>query len=121
VQLCGWLSHKRMNGRFLVLRDAYGSTQARVPEEKINQLDKLNLEAVLRIEGEVVDRGAGNRNGKMPTGEVEVLVDRMELLNNAKVELPVSMELKKSESAESTRMAHRYLDLRLGKMQKNLR
>lgn len=68
----GWLSHKRMD-RFFVLRDAYGSVQAKISaSSKLQSLLKdIPYESVVRVDGIVVDRG-DNRNSKMKTGDIEV-------------------------------------------------
>lgn len=74
VTLYGWLQFNRLN-RFLVLRDAYGSVQVRVPEKKKDLIEKIkmiNCESVLKIEGVVVDRGEEYRNANMRTGDIEV-------------------------------------------------
>jgi aspartyl-tRNA synthetase len=120
VQLYGWLTFKRMN-RFLVLRDAYGSVQITVPEEKADQfgdkLQKLPYESTLRVTGIVRDRGI-DRNPKIETGDVEVVLDHLEVLNKAP-DIPKIMS--KVEASENTRLINRHIDLRSAKMQGNLR
>uniref|UniRef100_F1L0R2 Aspartyl-tRNA synthetase n=1 Tax=Ascaris suum TaxID=6253 RepID=F1L0R2_ASCSU len=117
----GWLSFKRMN-RFLVLRDAYGSVQVRIPESRKDLLeaaDKANYESALKVTGVVADRGS-NRNPNMKTGDIEIVVDDLEVLNNAPNQLPYSLRTE-SESIEETRLRYRYLDLRSNRMQQALR
>lgn len=82
VTLYGWLKFNRLN-RFLVLHDAYGCVQARIPDERMDLAEKvkmINCESVLKIEGVVADRGENFRNEKMRTGDVEVIF--LDLLKN---------------------------------------
>lgn len=74
VTLYGWLQFSRLN-RFLVLRDAYGCVQARIPDKREDLVEKIkmiNYESVLKVEGVVVDRGEQYRNATMQTGDIEV-------------------------------------------------
>ncbi|VDK66711.1 unnamed protein product [Onchocerca ochengi] len=119
VTLYGWLQFNRLN-RFLVLRDAYGSVQVRVPEKKKDLIEKIkmiNCESVLKIEGVVVDRGEEYRNANMRTGDIEVLVNDLELLNNS----PANYPLDELTSTEETKLRYRFLDLRTKRMQRALR
>lgn len=73
MTLYGWLQYKR-GSMFFVLRDAYGSTQIRIPEERQDLskfLKDLYLESIIKVNGDVVDRG-DQRNMNMPTGNIEV-------------------------------------------------
>ncbi|CAI2353924.1 unnamed protein product [Caenorhabditis sp. 36 PRJEB53466] len=118
VSVMGWLSHKRMD-RFFVLRDAYGSVQAKISED--SQLKRLlketPYESVIRVDGVVVDRG-DNRNQKMKTGDIEIQVDKLTVLNRAAVDIPM---LPDANANEKTRLKYRYIDLRSDKLQKSLR
>ncbi len=78
MELYGWLAFKRVGSKFLVLRDAYGKVQARISPERMDALQSLlphlNCESSLRVKGRVMDRGEGNRNKRMATGDVEVRI-----------------------------------------------
>lgn len=120
VQLYGWLAFKRMN-RFMVLRDAYGSVQIMIPDKKTKQfaetLQQLHYESTLKVTGLVRDRGQ-DRNSKMDTGDIEVVLDDLEIVNRA----PETLSLKtKVDATEKTRLISRHLDLRLSNVQSNLR
>uniref|UniRef100_A0A1I8EQU0 AA_TRNA_LIGASE_II domain-containing protein n=1 Tax=Wuchereria bancrofti TaxID=6293 RepID=A0A1I8EQU0_WUCBA len=119
VTLYGWLQFNRLN-RFLVLRDAYGCVQARIPEKRKDLIEKIkmiNCESVLKIEGVVADRGEQYRNASMRTGDIEVLVDDLELLNTS----PANYPLDEVTSTEETKLRYRFLDLRTDRMQRALR
>ncbi|KAL3984860.1 tRNA synthetases class II (D K and N) family protein [Acanthocheilonema viteae] len=119
VILYGWLQFNRLN-RFLVLRDAYGSVQARIPDKRQDLVEKIkmiNCESVLKIEGVVVDRGEQHRNANMRTGDIEVLVNDLELLSSSSANYP----LDELTSTEETKLRYRYLDLRTKRMQRALR
>lgn len=121
MELYGWLSFKRMN-RFLVLRDAYGMVQVTIPDENLQKfgekIRQLHYESALRVTGKVRSRGPLNRNPKMMTGDIEVYVDDLEVLNPAP---EVPKLIAKVDSGEYTRLSNRHLDLRSEKMQSNLR
>ncbi|KAK6108040.1 tRNA synthetases class II (D K and N) family protein [Brugia pahangi] len=119
VTLYGWLQFNRLN-RFLVLRDAYGCVQARIPEKRKDLIEKIkmiNCESVLKIEGVVADRGEQYRNANMRTGDIEVLVDDLKLLNTS----PANYPLNEVTSTEETKLRYRFLDLRTERMQRALR
>ncbi|KAL3101220.1 hypothetical protein niasHT_027976 [Heterodera trifolii] len=114
VKLFGWMAAKRMN-KFVLLRDSYGSVQTVLPKALFSSLKNTNFESALCLEGVVADRGK-ERNDKMPTGDIEVVVDGLEVLNPSGAPLPVD-----ESSNEYTRITHRYLDLRSEKMQRAMR
>lgn len=118
VSVMGWLSHKRMD-RFFVLRDAYGSVQAKIPEnsELKRFLKELPYESIVRVDGIVVDRGE-NRNKNMKTGEIEIDVEQLTVLNKASPNIPMLPDVK---AKEKTRLKYRYIDLRSDKLQRALR
>ncbi|CAB04081.2 Aminoacyl-transfer RNA synthetases class-II family profile domain-containing protein [Caenorhabditis elegans] len=118
VSVMGWLSHKRMD-RFFVLRDAYGSVQAKISaSSKLQSLLKdIPYESVVRVDGIVVDRG-DNRNSKMKTGDIEIDVEELTVLNKATSNIPM---LPDANANERTRLKYRYIDLRSDKLQKSLR
>ncbi|XP_066548334.1 aspartate--tRNA ligase, mitochondrial [Amia ocellicauda] len=123
ISLCGWIQYQRQ-GLFVILRDFHGLTQLLIPQDEPEShlkktLCKLPLESVVKVTGKVRQRPAGQENKEMPTGEVEVCVQSVEVLNTCR-KLPFEIKdfVKKSESL---RMQYRYLDLRSVQMQYNLR
>ncbi|XP_030428034.1 aspartate--tRNA ligase, mitochondrial isoform X5 [Gopherus evgoodei] len=123
VTLCGWIQYQRQ-GLFLVLRDFQGLTQIIIPQDEAHSHVKKVLydapvESVVRVTGTVTSRPPGQKNPRMPTGDIEVKVKTAEVLNSCK-KLPFEIKdfIKKSESL---RMQYRYLDLRSFQMQLNLR
>uniref|UniRef100_A0AC35UFQ7 AA_TRNA_LIGASE_II domain-containing protein n=1 Tax=Rhabditophanes sp. KR3021 TaxID=114890 RepID=A0AC35UFQ7_9BILA len=119
VKLYGWVNFKRMN-KFIVLRDAYGTTQLKVKETDVGStkmIKSLFLESCIEVEGVVKDRGE-DRSTQMTTGDIEVEIEKIGILNQVTSTLPLNP---KNESSELLRMQHRYLDLRSPKMQRNLR
>ncbi len=119
VVLMGWVAKKRDFGvvTFIDLRDREGVTQVVVSEETAKEAHSkaknLRGEFVIAVKGEVVKRDEGARNAKLPTGEIEVKVGEILVLNDARV-LPFQLEIAGSENLadESTRLKYRYLDLR---------
>ncbi|XP_067388609.1 aspartate--tRNA ligase, mitochondrial isoform X1 [Emydura macquarii macquarii] len=123
VTLCGWIQYQRQ-GLFLVLRDFQGLTQIIIPQDEAHShlkkvLYDAPVESVVRVTGTVASRPPGQKNPKMPTGDIEVKVKTAEVLNSCK-KLPFEIKdfIKKSEAL---RMQYRYLDLRSSQMQHNLR
>nr|CAD7591183.1 unnamed protein product [Timema genevievae] len=122
VRLCGWLEYERM-GKFLTLRDGYGSIQLVVTDSRddiTSLLEGITHESVLAVVGEVHKRPPGQENKKMSTGDIEVLVSEVVILNKAKKNLPFSVR-DHNKAKEYLRMKYRYLDLRFPEMQRNLR
>ncbi len=115
VILKGWVKAWRDHGGclFIDLRDRYGFTQVVFDYAKagqtLNEATSIRDEYVLAVEGHVVDRG-DNANQNIPTGEIEIAVTRFEILSKA-APLPVQIS-DKSDANETTRLKHRYLDLR---------
>ncbi|XP_063222062.1 aspartate--tRNA ligase, mitochondrial [Bacillus rossius redtenbacheri] len=118
VRLCGWLEFRRM-GRFLTLRDAYGSTQLVLQDQSMLQ-EEVPYESVVAVTGVVGRRPRGQENPRMATGQIEVSVKELTVLNAAEEKLPFSVR-KFNQAKESLRMRHRYLALRFPEMQRNLR
>jgi aspartyl-tRNA synthetase len=123
VTLCGWAHSRRDHGGviFIDLRDRAGRVQTVVDpdhREAFALAEGVRSEYVLRISGRVRARPAGTENPHLPTGKVEVAVDRIEILNRAEA-LP--FQLDEAELSEPVRLKYRYLDLRREAMQKNLR
>ncbi|KAL7287267.1 hypothetical protein TKK_0018396 [Trichogramma kaykai] len=122
VKLCGWLEFQRM-GKFGILRDSYGSTQCIVDDkdsDTTEKLKKLPFETVLSIEGTVILRPEGQSNPKMKTGDIEVLVESIEIFNSTKPQLPFYIR-NHNVAKEALQMQYRYLSLRFPEIQKNLR
>ena len=90
VTLSGWINKKRDHGNllFLDLRDNYGITQCIIDKDnsKFNELEKMQLETVVKIEGKVVDRSNETINKDISTGEVEVIIKNFLIPPNIKVE-----------------------------------
>ncbi|MFD2530097.1 aspartate--tRNA ligase [Polaribacter marinaquae] len=115
VTLAGWVQKSRDKG-FMVwvdLRDRYGITQLifdeeRTPKEMMDKAKSLGREFVIQVTGTVIERESKNIN--IPTGEVEVLVSKLEILNEAKLP-PFTIE-DKTDGGEDIRMKYRYLDIR---------
>ena len=116
VKLAGWVDTIRNFGEltFVVLRDTYGKTQIVLNKE----FTSLSKEDVISVEGKVVERESKNKN--MPTGDIEVVAESIEMLGKCSKELP--FEIKNSEKvAEDIRLKYRYLDLRAEYNQKMLK
>lgn len=122
VHLYGWLEFSRIN-KFLTLRDSYGSTQLIIPEHKKDLQEmakKLTFESVLSIEGKVLKRPKGQENKFMTTGDIEVEIKSIKVLNMANSNLPFIIR-DYNKAKESTQMKYRYISLRYPQLQKNLR
>ena len=123
VALAGWVNRRRDLGRlaFVDLRDRTGLVQLLFPGDDDSLLDAhtLNREDVIRIRGVVASRSAGNVNSDMATGEIEIHVSELEILNRAKTP-PFLVEGDGSDTTEETRMRYRFVDLRRERMQRNL-
>uniref|UniRef100_A0A665VRH9 Aminoacyl-transfer RNA synthetases class-II family profile domain-containing protein n=1 Tax=Echeneis naucrates TaxID=173247 RepID=A0A665VRH9_ECHNA len=123
VILCGWAQYLRQD-LFVILRDFSGLTQVLIPQEESAShlkavLSELTAESVIKVTGTVRRRPAGQENKEMPTGEIEVITEDVEVFNVCcKLPFEIKDFVKKSESL---RMQYRYLDLRSSQMQKNLR
>ena len=122
VTLSGWLHRKRDHGNllFLDLRDHYGITQCVVENKNkhFTILEKSKPESVLKISGKVVKRGAGTENLELKTGKIEISIENVEILSNAK-ELPIPV-FGEQDYPEDLRLKYRFLDLRRDEMHKNI-
>jgi aspartyl-tRNA synthetase len=123
VILCGWVQRVRDKGGLLWidLRDRYGITQLIVEEGKtdqglINDAKNLGREFVVQAEGTVVERTSKNPN--LPTGDIEIHMEKLEVLNPSKVP-PFTIE-DQSDGGDELRMKYRYLDLRRSPVKKNM-
>ena len=120
VTLAGWVQTVRKFGAitFVDLRDRYGITQLLFGEELQKQLDEnpLGREYVIQAEGLVQERS--NKNQNIPTGEIEILVQRFTILNKSAV--PPFTITDETDGGDDLRMKYRYLDLRRNAVKKNL-
>ncbi|MBP3043389.1 aspartate--tRNA ligase [Arthrobacter jiangjiafuii] len=119
VTLAGWVARRRDHGgvAFLDLRDASGVAQVVVREEDV--FHGLRNEYVLQITGTVQKRPEGNENPSLATGEVEVIADKVVVLNTSDP-LPFQID-EHVEVGEEARLKHRYLDLRRPAPARNMR
>ena len=122
VTLAGWVQHLRDLGQmvFIDLRDRYGITQIVVEEHSPAQAreaaSRLGREFVVQVTGRVVERSS--KNPKMPTGDIEVAAEQVNILNEA-LTPPFTIE-EVSDGGDDLRMKYRYLDLRRPPLQRNL-
>ncbi|XP_049802532.1 aspartate--tRNA ligase, mitochondrial isoform X2 [Schistocerca nitens] len=122
VKLFGWLEFQRM-GKFITLRDSYGSTQLVIPKERRDLTDVIKntpYESILSATGVVQERPQGQENTDMKTGGVEVHISDLNVVSLAKNQLPFSIR-DFNKAKEPLRLKYRYLDLRFADMQHNLR
>lgn len=122
VTLCGWNDSKRNHGGvlFINLRDLYGVTQvvAAPGGPAFKTADEAKSEYALRVTGKVTLRPGANANKNMPTGEIELAADSIEVLN---VSQPLPFDLGEHAGVtEETRLKYRFLDLRRPRMANNL-
>ncbi len=120
--LSGWVHKKRDHGNllFIDLRDHYGITQCIIDNknEHFSALEKIKLETVIRIEGEVVARTSETINKEHATGSIEVAIKNFNVLGSTK-ELPLPV-FSDQEYSEEIRLKYRYLDLRRKKLHHNI-
>ena len=120
VELAGWIQKIRDLGGmvFIDLRDEDGITQIVINDENLQaQAKELVKESCIHIEGKVVERAS--KNPKMPTGEIEVIASKIEVLGKCKAELPFEIN-SEVEAREDLRLEYRFLDLRNEKLHKNI-
>ena len=122
VTLSGWVHRKRDHGQliFVDLRDHYGISQivSDTQKETFNILEKISLESVISVHGKVVERSAETINHNIPTGEVELQVDKITILSNAE-SLPLQVN-SDDDYGEEIRLRYRYLDLRRNRPHQNI-
>mgnify|MGYP000162787375 CR=1 FL=1 len=122
VKLAGWVQRIRNLGamKFIDLRDESGITQA-IISDLVTVKEELVTECVISIEGKVVERT--NKNNKIPTGEIEIEVNKIEMLGKCKNVLPFEINSEKidiSSVREDLRLEYRFLDLRNNKIHNNI-
>ena len=122
ITLSGWIHKKRDHGNlvFIDLRDNYGMTQCVVQKDSshFEEIEKLKLETVIKITGSCIKRAADAINAELDTGEMEVVVDSMEVLGTCG-ELPMPV-FSDQEYSEDIRLKYRFLDLRRKKIHQNI-
>src|SRR6202012_1546767 len=122
VTLCGWVQKSRDLGgtTFIDVRDRYGLTQLVFNTDSNDQLRaasrSLGREFVIKVSGTVIERTS--KNTKIPTGEIEIAVEDLEILNEAK--LPPFLIEDETDGGEELRAKYRYLDLRRNPIRNNL-
>ena len=125
VSLTGWVHRVRDHGgvTFIHIRDRYGITQGLIDLTKgeantINTVKALGREDCIRIHGQVIKRDEKDINKNLITGEIEVAIDKLEILNKS---LTPPLEIDDTKDVkEEVRMKYRYLDLRRDKLKDNI-
>ena len=120
VELAGWVQKIRDLGAmtFIDLRDQFGITQIVINDEELQEQAKdLTTESCIHISGKIVERS--NKNTKIPTGEIEVIANEIEVLGKCKNVLPFEINTDQ-EVREDLRLEYRFLDLRNEKLHKNI-
>jgi len=122
IILSGWINKKRDHGNllFVDLRDNYGVTQCVIDKSNkfFKELEKIQLESVVKINGKVVERSKETINPDLKTGEIEVNLISFEILGHCK-ELPMPV-FSDQDYAEEIRLKYRFLDLRRKKIHENI-
>ena len=122
IILSGWINKKRDHGNllFIDLRDNYGLTQCVIDKSNqfFKELEKTQLESVVKINGKLVERSKETINPDLKTGEIEVNIISFEILGYCK-ELPMPV-FSDQDYAEEIRLKYRYLDLRRKKIHENI-
>ncbi|OGO00783.1 MAG: aspartate--tRNA ligase [Chloroflexi bacterium RBG_13_52_12] len=124
VTLAGWVNRRRDHGGlvFIDLRDREGIVQAvfnpEISPASLKTAEELRTEYVISLTGEVTMRPAGTENSKIPTGDIEVIVKEVEILNTSNT--PPFYINEEVEVDENVRLKYRYLDLRRPRMKENL-
>ena len=122
VILSGWINKKRDHGNllFIDLRDNFGITQCIIDKDNSNfeELEKIQLETVIKINGKVLERTKETVNEDINTGEIEVSIENYSILGTCK-ELPMPV-FSNQEYAEEIRLKYRFLDLRRKKIHENI-
>ncbi len=123
VQLAGWVQTIRNLGsmQFVDLRDQFGITQIVISEDMKSAMNEVYQESVISVTGKVLERS--NKNLKIPTGEIEIKAEKIEILGKSKNILPFEINSEKADISnvrEDLRLQYRYLDLRNDKIHKSL-
>ena len=123
VSLAGWINRKRDHGNvlFVDIRDHYGVTQCVIEKTNtklLNLVDSLRVETVIKIDGTVIKREPDTINKSLNTGTIEIAVDNVEVLSEAK-ELPMPV-FGENDYPEEIRLKYRFLDIRREELHKNI-
>ena len=122
VKIVGWMENVREVGQnfaFVIVRDFYGTTQVVIETEDMMKVIKgINKESTISVEGTVRERAS--KNPKLPTGDIEVVPEKIEVLGRCRYnELPFEIN-RSREADETTRLKYRYLDLRNPAVKQNI-
>ena len=122
VKLSGWIQNSRNLGGllFIDLRDQYGITQAVFTNESnlIDEASKVPTESTISIEGRVQERQ--DKNPNMKTGDIEIIVEKIEILGKRLKDLPFEINTDKDLPREDLRLQYRFLDLRNERLKENI-
>ncbi len=122
ASVSGWINKKRDHGGvlFIDLRDHFGITQCVVNSDNkmFSVLETLKLESIIKITGKVVKRSLETINKNLPTGEIEISSEKIEILNESE-QIPFQVAID-DDSPEELRLKYRYIDLRREKNKKNI-
>ena len=122
VKLAGWVQKIRNLGKmqFIDLRDEFGITQIVIAEkEELGKtVENITTECTISVKGKVIERAS--KNDKIPTGEIEIDAEEIEILGICKNVLPFEINSDKNEAREDLRLEYRFLDLRNDKLHKNI-
>jgi aspartyl-tRNA synthetase len=124
VSLCGWVNKYRDLGglHFIDLRDKYGLTQINFShflqhQGTLQDLKIISLESTIRVKGKVVPRPPTAQNNDMPTGQIEIMAEELELLSASEIDRIPFLPYGATEAVEDLKLKYRYLDLRTKKLQ----
>ena len=122
VKISGWLNKKRDHGGllFLDIRDFYGITQCVIDceHENFHEIEGIKLESVVSVSGKVVERKEDTINKNISTGQIEIKVNKIDILNESEI-IPFQVAVQ-DDAPEELRLKYRYLDLRRKNMRDNL-
>ena len=120
VKLAGWVQRIRDLGKmqFIDLRDEFGITQIVISEKNKNLCKEITTECTISVTGKVLERI--NKNEKIPTGQIEIEAEQIEVLGKCKNILPFEINSEKNETREDLRLEYRFLDLRNEKLHNNI-
>ena len=122
IKLAGWVNKKRDHGNllFIDLRDNYGITQCVIDNKSqiFNQVEKIPLETVISVSGDVIKRSEETINESLNTGNIEIKIKDFTILGESK-ELPLPVFLDEDYS-EEIRLKYRFLDLRRKRIHQNI-
>ncbi|SMM97623.1 Aspartyl-tRNA synthetase @ Aspartyl-tRNA(Asn) synthetase [uncultured Candidatus Thioglobus sp.] len=122
VEICGWTNRRRDHGGviFLDMRDKRGIVQVVInpDNQDFGLAETIRNEFVLKISGKVIPREDNLINPKLATGEIEIVADKIEILNASK---PIPFQIDAVDTSEEVRLKYRFLDLRTNIMQQRMR